>query len=96
MIDLEHIFAEYYEEVHWASDDNLNEPALEVKQKPIHPTCNDINTDEFIAEELDHVIKQLKRNKAPGPDGTTGELYKWLDSHNRQLLLDTVNECWNS
>ena len=47
-------------------------------------------------EELDMAIKQLKRNKAPGPDGTTAELYKRLDPDNRATLLDTVNECWNN
>ena len=89
-------FAEYYEEVHWARNNNENDPDLEVKQEPIHPTCNDINTDRITIEELDLAIKQLKRNKAPGPDGTTSELYKLLDTHNRNLLLDTINRCWDN
>ena len=89
-------FADFYEEVHWAHNDNDNDPGLEVKQEPVHPTCNDINTDEIAVEDLEHAIKQLKRNKAPGPDGTTGEFYKWLDSHNRQFLLDTIHEYWNN
>lgn len=79
-------FADCHEEVHWAQDGNHNDPALEGKQGPIHPTCNDINTDEITAEELGHAIKQFKRNEAPGPDGTTGVFYKWLGSHNRQFL----------
>ena len=36
------------------------------------------------------------RSRAPGPDGTTAELYKWLDPHNKTTLLDTINECWNN
>ena len=31
-------------------------------------------------------IKQFKRNKAPGPDGTTAEIYKWLDPDNRATV----------
>ena len=44
-------FAEYYGEVHWALNDNENDPGLEVKQEPIYTTCNDINTDQITAEE---------------------------------------------
>ena len=69
-------FAKYYEEVHWAKNNNDNKPDLEVKQEPIYPTCHDINTDQITSEELDLSVKLLKRNKAPGPDGTTSELYK--------------------
>ena len=90
-------FAKYYEEVHWAPDNTQNDPDLETKQEPLHSTCNDISTDEITIEELDMANKQFKRNKAPGPDGTTAELYKWLDPDNRAILLDTINErCWNN
>ena len=89
-------FAKYYEEVHWAPDNTQNDTDLETKHEPIHPTCNDIDTDAITIEELVMAIKQLKRNKAPGPDGTTAELYKWLDPNNRATLLDTINECWDN
>ena len=78
-------FAEYYEEVHWAPNDTQNDPEHGVKHEPIYTTCNDINTDQITVEELDQAIKQLKRNKAPGPDGTTAELYKWLDTQQNKL-----------
>ena len=89
-------FAKYYEEVHWAPSNTQHDPDLDVKQEPIYPTRNDINTDEITTEELDLAIKQFKRNNAPGPDGTTAELYKWLDPLNRTILLDTINEYWNN
>ena len=83
-------FAKYYEEVHWARNNNDNDPEQEVKQEPIYPTCNDINADQISSEELDLAIKQLKRNKAPGPDGTTSEVYKLLDT--KQELTSRHNK----
>ena len=91
-----HVHWALNEEVHWALNVNDNDPGLEVKQEPIYTTCNDINIDQITAEELDQAIKQLTHNKAPGPDGTRAELYKWLDTHNRKSFLDTINECWNN
>ena len=89
-------FAKYYEETHWASDSTQNDPDLETKQEPRHSTCSDINTYGITIEELDMAIKQFKRNKAPGPDGTIAELYNWLDPDKRATLLDTSNGCWNN
>ena len=69
-------FDKYYEEVHWAPDNTQNDTDFEIKQEPIHSTCNGTDTGEITIEELYMAIKQFKRNKAPGPDGTTAELYK--------------------
>ena len=43
--------------------------------------------------ELSDVIRQLKKNKAPGPDGVRAELIKHLNYVNEQALLDLLNEC---
>ena len=84
-------FAEYYEEIHWAPNDIQNDPGHEVRQEPIYTTCNDINTDRITAEELDEATKQLQLYcKAPGPDDTTAEPYKWSDTHIRKSFLDTI------
>ena len=45
-------------------------------------------------KELDEAIKKLKINKAPGPDETPAELFKWLDGESRKVILETLNECW--
>ena len=45
-------------------------------------------------KELDNTIKQMKRNKAPGPDRVISELYKWLDVDSRDILREVLNECW--
>ena len=41
-------------------------------------------------EELQEVIKKLKRRKAPGPDGIPTELCKELDEVNLQHVLDVI------
>ena len=45
-------------------------------------------------EELDEAVKELKNNKAPGPDEIPAELSKWLDGESRKVILETLNECW--
>ena len=41
--------------------------------------------------ELESVIKLLKRNKAPGPDGLGNDFYKSMNTHNRECLLSLFN-----
>ena len=36
--------------------------------------------------------KQMKRNKAPGPDDITMEVFKDMDEDNRKYLLEVLNE----
>ena len=36
--------------------------------------------------------KQLKNNKAPGPDGNVAELYAWLNTEGFECLLEALNE----
>ena len=84
-------FAKYYEEVHWAPDiHKMTQISKLNKHTYTQRAMLSINTYEITIEELDMAIKQLRRNKAPGPDGTTAELYKWLDPDNRAILLDTI------
>ena len=45
--------------------------------------------------ELEEAIRQLKSNKAPGPDGIPSELIKWLDSESRKVVLELLNDCWD-
>lgn len=66
----------------WAPDNTQGDPDLETSPYTQHAMIL-CNTDDITIEELDMAIKQPKRNKAPGPDGTTAELYKWPDQNNR-------------
>ena len=48
----------------------------------------------FDLQDLNHALKQTKANKQPGPDGIVMELYKRLDTDNRQFVLNLINTWW--
>ena len=48
----------------------------------------------FTLQELNAVIKRMKKFKASGPDEIPIEFYKWLDDENRELFLSTINIWW--
>ena len=72
----------------------------EVGESPTLPTHRvitaEVTTEEGIItiEELDRAIKKLKQRKCGGPDGTSIELFKAMDSDNRQEVLKIVNQWW--
>ncbi len=53
-----------------------------------------IDIGNITGRELDNTIKQMKINKAPGPDRVISELYKWLGMDSRDILREILNECW--
>jgi len=59
--------AEYLEEVQWN-----NENDIPTKINPTKIFTKDLNIviEDFTVEELNHVLKKLKNNKAAGPDQT--------------------------
>ena len=52
------------------------------------------NIDPFTPEEVDAAIKQLKKGKAPGPDGLKSETLKCLSDVNRPLVVSLMNVWW--
>jgi hypothetical protein len=46
-------------------------------------------------QEVTRVIKRLKRNKAPGPDGIPTEIMQWLDNDNIREMTRLLNGWWN-
>ena len=65
----------------------------DISEETILPTNMEMDTGEITSKELDEAIKQLKNNKAPGPDDIPAELFKWLDEQSRRVILETLNEC---
>ena len=54
----------------------LNQEEIEIMNNPITST------------EIEAVIKNLPKNKSPGPDGFTGEFYKTFREERMSILLN--------
>ena len=80
--EIQRIIRDYYKQLYANKMDNLkkmdtflekfnllrlNQEEIEVKNKPITNT------------EIETVIKNLPKNKSPGPDGFTGKFYQTLE-----------------
>ena len=48
----------------------------------------------FQSSEITEAIHKLKTNKASGPDGSIGELFKYLDFSNVDSLINYLNILW--
>ena len=56
----------------------LNQEEIEIMNNPITST------------EMKAVIKNLPKNKSPGPDGFTGEIYQTFREELMPILLDNA------
>ena len=86
--------ADYLENSHWSNPTENGEPRSIRRDKLREGvTKEDLlkskekQRADFTMEELNEVIQLGKKAKAPGPDGITMELIKWLDHRNRVLIL---------
>ena len=87
------VFSEHLSQVQWGPTSVTQEELDLLKDSPtLHPPQSTPPTP-FTMIELSDVIRQLKKNKAPGPDGVRAELIKHLNYVNEQALLDLLNEC---
>ena len=87
-----HKAADYLEEVQWkAAVENPNEESRQ--HVPLQNGSYLIDDSPFTNAELDLVLSKLKRNKSPGADGVSVELFKWLNAQNRLIVLDAANCC---
>ena len=66
--------AEYLEKRQWQRGEDIPERKTNPTKVVNHETGIDIGN--ITGKELDNTIKQMKRNKAPGPDRVISELYK--------------------
>ena len=89
------ILADNYEDQQWAIDDSRDKE-IPKSRVPPHLDLPFINTLDFSIEELNIIIKKLKNNKSPGPDGIPTEFFKHMDDETRLLVLDILNDCWKT
>ena len=83
--------ADYFADVQWAApQDNYLDPDKE--NSPLIDGNSSMDDSPFTPHEFDAVLKVLKNNKAPGPDGCRSELIKWLSGINRLYLLELFND----
>ena len=70
---IQRILRDYYEQLNGNKMDNLEETDrfLGMNQEEI-----EIMNNPIISTEMEAVIKNLSKNKSPGPDGFTGEFYQ--------------------
>ena len=76
--EIQRIIREYYEQLYDNKMDNLEETDTFL-HKFNRPRLNqeeiEIMTNPIVSTEIEAVIKNLPKNKSPGPDDFTGEFY---------------------
>lgn len=92
------ILADFFEQMQWGNKISKDEKEATKKRMGsaynndlLYNECANIRTDPFDMNELDTVIKLLKRNKSPGTDGLPAEFLKFLDHGSRSLVLQEIN-----
>ena len=97
--EIQIIIRDYYEQLYGNKIDNLEEmdrflekfnlPRLNQEEIEIVNSNNkkEIMNNTITGTEIEPVIKNLPKNKSPGPDGVTGEFYQTLREESMPILL---------
>ena len=75
----------------WNKQPQDEERTESISNTQIIPHTQAYNTQDITQEELDKIIKKLKRHTATGPDGLAIETIKELDDDNREKYLAALN-----
>ena len=99
-----HILADYFENEQWGIN-HEREKETSNEKRHHNASCSgrtslpgppDISEDKITMEELRAVIKKLKNNKSPGPDGIPVEFFKRMSEESLLIVLDILNDCWEN
>ena len=91
------VFADFLSTQQWGPTTVTDDERQLLRESPALATPPSQPPEPFTKQELTDVIKDLKRNKAPRPDGLPAETLKLLDSLDHVVedeLLKTLNDCF--
>ena len=81
--EIERIIRDHYEQLYGNKMDNLEEMDRFLEKFDISRLNQEIKST-----EIEAVIKNLPKNKSPGPDGFTGEFYQTFREELMPILLN--------
>ena len=88
--EIERIIRDYYEQLHGNKIENLEEIDRFLEKFSL-PSLNqeeiEIKNNSITSTEIEAVIKNLPKNKSPGPNGFTGEIYQTFREELMPILL---------
>ena len=89
-------FTRHLHNKQWGESEVTEEEIKLLEDSPPLHTPTLTTPQQFSREELTTVLNQLKKDKAPGLDNIRNDIIMLLDDIGERILLDLMNECFNT